>query len=130
NFNDEHLHPNSKGRAGPAPSLRTAVYRHLIWWARRDSNPHPLRGQILSLVRLPVPPRARSKDHDNQQLAACHYPAASEPAERDASVTARSSRLSIAASASVWKTWAYRVVVVMTECPSTFWTAWRSFVSR
>ena len=28
---------------------------------RGDSNPHPLRGQILSLVRLPVPPLSQKR---------------------------------------------------------------------
>src|SRR5262249_44822296 len=36
-------------------------------WARRDSNPHTLRYQILSLARLPVPPPAR-RQVVNQQM--------------------------------------------------------------
>ena len=32
----------------PAPSE--------LWCERGDSNPHPLRDQILSLARLPIPP--------------------------------------------------------------------------
>src|SRR5262245_20824241 len=30
---------------------------------RGESNPHPLRGQILSLVRLPVPPLSRGASY-------------------------------------------------------------------
>ena len=29
------------------------------WCERGDSNPHPLRDQILSLARLPIPPLSR-----------------------------------------------------------------------
>jgi hypothetical protein len=32
------------------------MIRHKSWCERGDSNPHPLRDQILSLARLPVPP--------------------------------------------------------------------------
>jgi hypothetical protein len=30
------------------------------WCERGDSNPHPLRDQILSLARLPIPPLSRT----------------------------------------------------------------------
>jgi hypothetical protein len=30
------------------------------WCERGDSNPHPLRDQILSLARLPIPPLSQS----------------------------------------------------------------------
>ena len=46
----------------PAPY---AVYRlpptgpPRLWCERGDSNPHPLRDQILSLARLPIPPLSR-----------------------------------------------------------------------
>ena len=33
------------------------------WCERGDSNPHPLRDQILSLARLPIPPLSRASTH-------------------------------------------------------------------
>jgi hypothetical protein len=32
-----------------------------VWWARRDLHPHAFQRQILSLVRLLIPPRARGR---------------------------------------------------------------------
>jgi hypothetical protein len=31
------------------------------WCERGDSNPHPLRDQILSLARLPIPPLSQNE---------------------------------------------------------------------
>lgn len=38
----------------------------VTWYGRRDSNPHALRHQILSLARLPISPRPRLWSRDNQ----------------------------------------------------------------
>ena len=40
-------------------SLNTTALIYQILCGRRDSNPHALRHQILSLARLPISPRPR-----------------------------------------------------------------------
>ena len=47
-------HPVQNG-SGPHPQ----VIDRKGWCERGDSNPHPLRDQILSLARLPIPPLSR-----------------------------------------------------------------------
>ena|GEM_PF-1069864 len=41
-------------------AVELALLRPERWCERGDSNPHPLRDQILSLARLPIPPLSRS----------------------------------------------------------------------
>lgn len=50
-----------RGICTPRPFRDGAPHRldRIAWWAVRDSNPHSLRNQILSLARLPIPPTAR-----------------------------------------------------------------------
>ena len=40
------------------------------WCERGDSNPHPLRDQILSLARLPIPPLSHGTHYIVQEIAA------------------------------------------------------------
>ena len=37
-----------------------------VWWARRESNPHPLRDTILSRTRIPIPPLAHLDQYYNR----------------------------------------------------------------
>ncbi len=48
------IHP-ADGSRNPKPSVRP--FGQVEWWRRRDSNPHGLRQEILSLSRLPISPR-------------------------------------------------------------------------
>ena len=41
-----------------------------VWWARRDSNPHPLRDWNLNPARLPVSPLAHGAVHDTCRASA------------------------------------------------------------
>src|SRR5688500_3632420 len=48
-------------RRSSAPSSSTFAISFFLWCEGRDSNPHALRRQILSLVRLPIPPPSRKE---------------------------------------------------------------------
>ena len=48
--------PSTKSPVQDASGSRPQVIDTKGWCERGDSNPHPLRDQILSLARLPVPP--------------------------------------------------------------------------
>src|SRR5688500_14725674 len=45
----------------PRFSTFAAMFPKVSWCEGRDSNPHALRRQILSLVRLPIPPPSRGR---------------------------------------------------------------------
>src|SRR5678816_1941291 len=45
----------------PSVSTLDDISFSVLWCEGRDSNPHALRRQILSLVRLPIPPPSLKK---------------------------------------------------------------------
>jgi hypothetical protein len=51
--------PELTGDPGSRTSNVSQVAENKGWCERGDSNPHPLRDQILSLARLPIPPLSR-----------------------------------------------------------------------
>jgi hypothetical protein len=53
--------PSTKSPVQDASVSSPQVIDRKGWCERGDSNPHPLRDQILSLARLPVPPLSRLK---------------------------------------------------------------------
>ena len=55
------------GRSRERRSVGLALLRPERWCERGDSNPHPLRDQILSLARLPIPPLSRPAIIINQE---------------------------------------------------------------
>src|SRR5262245_12444865 len=50
----------------PSVSTFDGIAFPVLWCEGRDSNPHALRRQILSLVRLPIPPPSQK----NQRIIA------------------------------------------------------------
>src|SRR5678810_803817 len=50
----------------PSVSTLDGISSLFVWCEGRDSNPHALRRQILSLVRLPIPPPSQK----NQRIIA------------------------------------------------------------
>src|ERR1043166_593511 len=51
----------------PSVSTLDGIFSLFVFWCEgRDSNPHALRRQILSLVRLPIPPPSQK----NQRIIA------------------------------------------------------------
>jgi hypothetical protein len=55
-----HPQPSTKTPVQDASGSRPQVIDSKGWCERGESNPHPLRDQILSLARLPVPPLSPS----------------------------------------------------------------------
>jgi hypothetical protein len=51
--------PRKECKKHSHPPRRQPIERK-AWCERGDSNPHPLRDQILSLARLPIPPLSRN----------------------------------------------------------------------
>jgi hypothetical protein len=54
--NATQAQPDAENGEGSAHQNQPQVIERKIWCERGDSNPHGLPRQILSLVRLPIPP--------------------------------------------------------------------------
>ena len=52
--------PRSKDEPESKPEIQPEVIKEKAWCERGDSNPHGFTRQILSLVRLPIPPLSQS----------------------------------------------------------------------
>ena len=61
--------PQPTGCQGRARRQRRQLTERKAWCERGDSNPHPLRDQILSLARLPIPPLSRHAIINQEALA-------------------------------------------------------------
>jgi integrase len=53
--------PERKCRERESTQSKRQIIDKKAWCERGDSNPHPLRDQILSLARLPIPPLSQSR---------------------------------------------------------------------
>src|SRR5687767_1718510 len=60
-------------RRSRAPRVSTFAIWLTCWCEGRDSNPHALRRQILSLVRLPIPPPSHKNQRIITAVAVRHY---------------------------------------------------------
>lgn len=54
--NATQAQPRSKDEPESKPEIQPEVIEEKAWCERGDSNPHGFTRQILSLVRLPIPP--------------------------------------------------------------------------
>ena len=60
--NATQAQPRSENEAGKQSEIEPQVIEEEGWCERGDSNPHGFTRQILSLVRLPIPPLSPGLD--------------------------------------------------------------------
>jgi hypothetical protein len=66
-----HFHWTCKPQFYSEIACRCRYRPHSSWCERGDSNPHGFTRQILSLVRLPIPPLSHCKDYTKRKGTSC-----------------------------------------------------------